>query len=273
MFEQRDDHEPWFHLRGYPLYATHAIVLVYVVSMLLCTLAGMQGAGALASLLGFDSARVFQGQVWRIFTYGLVNPPSFWFAIDMVMLVWFGREVEKFFGRRVFLKFYAGIYLLTPVLLLLFGFVTRTSHVGETGGLAMFIAFATLYPAAQMMFGLSAAMWAIALLGINTLVIIYGRSLFGLVSLWVPAVFAFAFVRYEQGRFELPSIRVPSFGKRPKLRVLPKPDPDDDEIDEPMAEVDALLDKIAKSGIGSLTAKERERLEKARAELLRRESR
>jgi hypothetical protein len=32
----------------------------------------------------------------------------------------------------------------------------------------------------------------------------------------------------------------------------------------------ALLDKIAQSGIGSLTAKERARLESARAELLKR---
>jgi len=36
------------------------------------------------------------------------------------------------------------------------------------------------------------------------------------------------------------------------------------------SEVDALLDKIAQSGIGSLTAKERARLESARAELLKR---
>jgi hypothetical protein len=36
------------------------------------------------------------------------------------------------------------------------------------------------------------------------------------------------------------------------------------------SEVDALLDKIAQSGIGSLTAQERARLESARAELLKR---
>ena len=35
------------------------------------------------------------------------------------------------------------------------------------------------------------------------------------------------------------------------------------------SEVDALLDKIAQSGIGSLTEKERARLESARAELLK----
>jgi hypothetical protein len=46
----------------------------------------------------------------------------------------------------------------------------------------------------------------------------------------------------------------------------------EEEEDEPTSEVDALLDKIAKSGIGSLTAKERKRLEKAREDLMKRES-
>jgi hypothetical protein len=44
------------------------------------------------------------------------------------------------------------------------------------------------------------------------------------------------------------------------------------EEEEANSEVDALLDKIAKSGIGSLTAKERKRLEKAREDLMKRES-
>ena len=38
-------------------------------------------------------------------------------------------------------------------------------------------------------------------------------------------------------------------------------------------EMDRLLDKIAQSGIGSLTSAERSRLEKARQELLKREGR
>jgi hypothetical protein len=37
-----------------------------------------------------------------------------------------------------------------------------------------------------------------------------------------------------------------------------------------MAEVDALLDKIAQSGIGSLTAKERAKLDAARSEMKKR---
>jgi hypothetical protein len=39
-----------------------------------------------------------------------------------------------------------------------------------------------------------------------------------------------------------------------------------------MDDIDALLDKIAKSGINSLTSKERARLEKGRENLLKKDS-
>lgn len=274
MFEQSEDQQPWIHLRGYPLYATHVIVLAYVITMLICTILGQSGAEYLAAWLGFDSMLVHRGQIWRIFTYGLVNLPSIRFIIDMVVIVWFGRELEKYFGRKVFLRFYGSLYLLTPLVFTLLGLIQRMDLVGETGGLALFIGFATLYPGALMIFGIPAMWWAIGVLAIETLMLLFARNFIGMIAFWIPVAFAYAFVRYEQGRFELPTVRMPSFGKRPKLRVLPRPSPDaDQEIDEPMAEVDALLDKIARSGIGSLSAKERERLEQARAELLRRESR
>jgi hypothetical protein len=105
---------------------------------------------------------------------------------------------------------------------------------------------------------------------------LFDRDYVGLTALLVTVGFAYAFVRFEQGRFHLPTLRLPSFSRRPKLRVLPNPIPGaervDEEEDESMSEVDVLLDKIAKSGIDSLTAKERKRLEKAREELMKRET-
>jgi hypothetical protein len=68
------------------------------------------------------------------------------------------------------------------------------------------------------------------------------------------------------------------FRRRPKFHVVPKPEtrprtaspsgvfqsvPDDD--------VDALLDKIARNGIASLTAGERQQLERAREALLKKD--
>jgi hypothetical protein len=81
----------------------------------------------------------------------------------------------------------------------------------------------------------------------------------------------------------LPAIRWPKISlgrKKPQLRVVPdlvrtvepkRVDPVRPRVLDQTAtsEVDALLDKIAQTGIGSLTEKDRARLESARAELLK----
>ncbi|MBP6506700.1 MAG: rhomboid family intramembrane serine protease [Opitutaceae bacterium] len=275
-----DDHQPLTWLNGHAIYAAHYLVVVFVASMLLTTVLMAFKVGFLWSWLPFTSAGVLRGEVWRLFTYGLVNPPSLWFVVDMFMIVWFGRELEKFFGRRIFLRFYICLYLLTPLLYTLIGVWRPMQLVGETGAFALFIAFATLYPNAVMLFNLLAKWVAFILVGLYSLMALSGRDLFGLVSLWVTVGFAYAFVRYEQGALTLPAL--PRFNnpfrRKPQFRVLPDLPSDHPRTakqgaDEAMAEVDALLDKIARSGFASLTADERAKLEKGRASLLKKDPR
>lgn len=276
-YETSDEHRPVMWLRGYPVYAAHFIVLIYVLSAIITTALNFFKIGGLLSGLIFSSSAVLQGEVWRVVTYGFVNVPSIRFAVDMVMFVWFGREVERSVGRRSFLLFYAGIYLLTPLLLTLVGiWMPLPPLVGETGAFALFIAFATFFPNAPVLFTLLAKWVAVILVGIYTLIDLNNRDFVALLSLWATTGFAFAFVRYQQGHIELPKLSL--FRRRPKLRVLPdlptekKASAKQKESHvSSMAEVDALLDKIAQSGIGSLTAKERAKLDAARAELLKRE--
>ena len=276
MFEQHEDYRPVTWLRGYPLYVTHVIVIGYVITMVIATLLGPLGIADLTAWLGFSSELVHRGQLWRVFTYGLVNPPSIWFVVDMFIIAWFGRELERFFGRKVFIRFYGTLYLLTPVVFTILGFFRPMGLVGETGGFALFIAFATLYPGAAMLFNILAKWLAIIAVSIYTLIFFYGRDFVGLTAMWITVGFAFCFVRYEQGRLELPKVRLPSLRKRPKLRVVPRPaaraEIDVDEEDATTSEVDALLDKIAKSGLASLSSAERAKLEKAREDLMKRES-
>ena len=216
-----------------------------------------------------------QGEAWRIFTYGLVNPPSLWFAIEMLMIVWFGREVEKFLGRGTFFGLYAGLYLVPPILFTLIGRWQPTHLAGESSGFALFVAFATLFPNALMLFNLLAKWVALVLVALYSLIALSHRDGIGLLSLWSSAGFAYAFIRYQQGLFTLP--RLPTLRRRPKLRVLPDLKPGRTTSvggakTSTMAEVDALLDKIAQSGYSSLTPKERARLDAARDELKRKES-
>jgi hypothetical protein len=197
----------------------------------------------------------------------------------MFMIAWFGREVERVYGRRSFLSLYGCLYLVTPLIFTVVGHWLPASMAGESGALALFVAFAVIYPEAPMFFNLMAKWVAAILVGLYTLMALSGRDWTGLITLWATTGFAFSFVRWKQGRLTLPEFKL--FEKKPKLRVLPDLPPKvEPKRAEPArapalskdatSEVDALLDKIAQSGIGSLTAQERARLESARAELLKR---
>jgi membrane associated rhomboid family serine protease len=267
-----DHNPPLLWLRGHAVYTAHFIVLVFVASMLITTICMAARVALPFTWLPFISEAVLRGEVWRLVTYGLVNPPSLGFVLGMFMLGWFGRELEKHFGRRTFLWLYAGVYLVTPLLFTLIGAWLPLQLSGESGAFALFIAYATLHPNLPFFFNILAKWLALVLVGIYTLIALSNRDLSGLVSLWATVGYAHGFVRFQQGRFTLP--RPSGWFKRPKLRVLPDlpPEPPVRPRSAPtksMAEMDALLDKIAQSGIGSLTAKERARLEQSRAELLK----
>lgn len=290
-----DDHRPLLWVGGYPLFATHAIVLALVLSMIATTALMAFGGSAVLEAMSFASDRVLGGEVWRVLTYGLVNPPSLWFAIDMVLIVWFGRELERELGRRNVLWLCLGLYL-APVLLLTLaaGFGLGTSLSGQGGGFGLFIAFATLYPGALLLFNLQAKWVALILVGIYALIGLGQRDVAGLLSLAATAGFAYACVLQLRGRplfpwrMSRPAKSAPARGATGK--VIPFPTPTAKPAARPvvtpppvrpatpsvppatMAEIDALLDKIAHSGIASLTPAERARLDAAHQSLKRRSS-
>lgn len=268
------EHQPVTYWRGYPIYAAHFIVIVYCVLMIVAALAGSSIAPVVTSL-GFTSERVLSGEVWRLFTYGLFNGPSIGFAFDMLMLVWFGRELERTFGRRLFAYLYGGIYLVSPVVLTLIGLARPTAFAGQPGALALFVGFATQFPGMPIFFTLLAKWAALILVGIFTLMALANRNWTSLILLWSTCAYAHLFVRNQQGAFTLPRFQLPK--RKPRLRVLPDLPAKQTKVivkppkeDATMAEVDALLDKIATSGISSLTEKERAKLEAAREGLMKR---
>lgn len=278
-YDSYDEHQPVTWVRGYPVFAAHLVVLGFVASMLVTTLALAFQGGAMLSWLPFSSAAVHRGEIWRLLTYGLVNPPSISFAIDMFMIGWFGREVERMYGWRSFLCLYGCLYLVTPLLFTIIGGWLPTTFVGELGALALFVAFAAIFPNVPAFFNLMAKWLAVILVGIYALMALSSRNWTALITLGATTGFALAFVRWKQGRLTLPALKLEE--KKPVFRVLRDLEPEPKRAESPRtraieqdatAEVDALLDKIAKSGINSLTVKERARLESARADLLKREA-
>ena len=280
-YETSDEHQPVLWWRGYPVYAAHFLVVVFVASLFATVLANLFGVGQLLNGLVYLSDEVLRGEVWRVVTYGFVNPmgstnQAWNFVMDMAIFIWFGREVEKHYGRRKFLVFYGIVYLITPLLFTLIGLWRPLVFSGEVGAMAVFIAFATLYPNVPVFFGVLSRWVAVILVAVYTLIAMNNRDEALLISMWATSTFAFAFVRYQQGLIAWPKVNL--FRRGPKLRVLPDlksektPAAKTERLVSSMAEVDALLDKIARSGLGSLTAKERAKLDAARADLLKKDS-
>ncbi len=287
-FESPEEHGPVTWWRGHPVYAVHLLVAALVASMLVTTGLQFARADGVISVLSFHGEAVWRGEVWRVLTYGLMNPPSLGLAIELLMLAWFGREVERSLGRRDFLRLFAGLYLVRPLVFTALAPVLPASFAGGTGAFAVFIAFATLFPDAALLFNLLARWVAWGLLALGALMALGARDGVRLLELAATSGFAFAFIRHHQGRWNWP--RLPRFrwarptpAPAPVPRGAPVPVAaragasrsagTTPPVAAPMAEVDALLDKIAQSGLHSLTPAERARLEAAREDLQRRRPR
>ena len=109
-----------------------------------------------------------RGEVWQLATYAFVHSPGnlLWFAIEMYMLFVFGREVERFVGRRAFIVLYATLLLAPTVLLSLWGLDSGSGIAGSPAlHFGIFIAFAAIYPNVEMLLRIQAKWVALALTG------------------------------------------------------------------------------------------------------------
>jgi hypothetical protein len=274
-----DDYRPVAWMGRYPVDVTTMLVGVHIVCAILTSLAFAVGHSGVVNYLVFDSALIWSSaQVWRIFTYAFVHSPStlFWFAVEMYMLFVFGREVERFIGRRGYIALYVILLLTPPALLMIWGL---WQHSGLSGSLAIhfgiFIAFATIYPRVELLLRIQAKWVALILAAIYTLQLLAYHAWSDLVVVWTSIGVAFLFVELNGAGPELAwwNEFKARFAPRPKYHVLPKPRArtggSRSESEDVYTSIDPILDKISKFGIGSLTASERRQLDRERERLLK----
>src|SRR6266545_1488654 len=131
-----DDYRPVTWMGRYPVDVTTILVGVHVVCAILTALLFAMGSGVVVSYGIFDSAEVWlHAQVWRQITYAFIHSPSgyalLWFAIEMYMLFFFGREVERFIGRRAYIWLYLLLLWAPTLILTLWGLRVRTGLAGS----------------------------------------------------------------------------------------------------------------------------------------------
>ncbi len=268
-----DDYQPVTWVGRHPVHVTTLLVAVHVFTAIVACFLG--GAGVLGHL-AFDSALVWQrGEFWQLATYAFVHSPSalLWFAVEMYMLFVFGREVERFIGRRAFIVLYLSLLLAPTVLLSLWGLSDRVGLAGSPGlHFGIFIAFATIYPSIELLLRIQAKWVALALAAISTLQLLAFRDWADMAVLWVSVATAFFFVRLRGVGPELVwwSNLKSRWAPKPRFQVVPRTAPR--RVVEPENvhdSIDPVLEKISKQGINSLTASERRALDRARTRLLK----
>ena len=271
-----DDYQPVAWMGRYPIHVPTLLVMVHVVCMIISCLLIAIGAGTILNVFAFDSAQVLSGgRLWQVATYAFVHSPSglIWFAIEMYMLFAFGREVERFIGRRAFVVLYLLLLIIPSLFLTIWGFWQRTGLAGSaTIHFAIFIAFAAIYPNVELFLRIMAKWVALVFLGAYSLQLLAYHGWSELAVLWLSAGLAYGFIHLRNAGPELAWLTdwTARWRSRRSLRVVPRPA--SRRVVEPeniYESIDPVLDKISKSGIGSLTASERRALDRARNRLLK----
>ncbi|MDR3405620.1 MAG: hypothetical protein P4L99_24200 [Chthoniobacter sp.] len=221
--------------------------------------------------------------LWRLFTYVFVSPVNFFTPFAILCFYWFAVGIETHLGRVVVSRLLILLVLVPPAVGAFCWWVLGVpSGVADnyllTSGLL--VAFATLYPTTEAWGWIPFKWIAFACIFSGSLMLLSSHDWLGIAELWISCAVGFGYIRHakdlEYEDYVSPVARVQQlFRRKPKFRVVPAPSNASyrEAMNEPESELDVLLDKIAKSGMSSLTAKEKATLEKAREALMRKDQR
>ncbi|PTY01749.1 hypothetical protein DB346_11175 [Verrucomicrobia bacterium LW23] len=258
----------------YPIYLSQAIAIVHVACMIVFSVLFALRVNPLwtTGLLNFQSAEILGSfQVWRIFTYPLVAIASLDFAIMWVIYWFLAPEVEKGLSTRTFIRIYVATTLVLAALMmvvaLIFGPVLYQGGRGITW--VFFAAFCIMYPETILLFIPAwVVMWI--LLVINSLVDLMSHDPVSLTLMWAATGIAFVAVRmtgwggkslWIADKFE--DWQLARAARKRNIQVV-----QEQKVTEDM---DAILEKISREGMASLTPAEKAALEKARTRLIKRD--
>ncbi|MBE7005097.1 MAG: rhomboid family intramembrane serine protease [Ruminococcaceae bacterium] len=141
---------PRFGIQNLMLYIAIANVAVFLLDMF------ARGGTSLSSLLCFDPALVLRGQIWRLAAFVLIPEGSSAFSvlISCYFYYWIGTTLERQWGTAKFTCYYLGGMVLTVLGATIVSLLTHYSIQLYGAGyvnFAMFLAFAMLWPEAQVL--------------------------------------------------------------------------------------------------------------------------
>jgi len=268
---ERRSRDGWFRIGSLDVTTTAFMVLAGVVSMFWYAV-DQASLGKLA----YYGDGVRSGEVWRLVTWPLVNPPdNIWVVLTFAFFWFVGHAIEDRVGRH---RFTWLVVLATVIPAALVTVLVSSGGAYGLGvlGIGLLVVFALDNPNAVFFFGIPA--WVIAAIYVGIDVLRYVGDRMWAQLLLELAVIAVALVTARQyGMVDslefIPRVRGAGGKKRRSTRSGKRsgkgsptvvsgpwqaPTPPHSPADE--AELNELLDKISSNGIDSLSRTEKTRL-------------
>jgi membrane associated rhomboid family serine protease len=272
------------------------ILINVVVFVLQLVTRSRHSDGFVTDFLILDTAKVLHsGQAWRLLTYAFLHSPDNLLHIlfNMLFLWWFGSDIEDMYGPQEFLAFYLTTAVVGGIAFVGINFLgypeMLSQCLGASGAvMAVLILCALHFPMRiiRIMFVFPVPIWLVVVIAVayDAYQFLTGSNTGTAVTVHLAGA-AFGFVYYKRHwrlLDILPSLKRPRLRRRPPLRVYREEEPEEEAVtvasrptprelvDEHLeAQLDAVLEKVARHGQESLTPGEREILQRA-SEIYRR---
>jgi membrane associated rhomboid family serine protease len=233
----------------------------------------------LDSLLAFNFGLVpqlfFAGKIWQIVTYMFLHAGFTHLLFNMIALWMFGSVLERTWGSRRFIQYYLLTGIGGGLCYALFNMNSPIPTVGASGAIyGLLTAYAVLFPDSVIY------VWFVIPLKAKWFALIFGGIEFfasfgqggGVAHLAHLGGMVIGYVYLKRGRL-LPHHWGRNLSDWQERRQQASRWREEQDLDKLRREVDELLDKINREGMGSLTPAEQKRLEKASRILREREKR
>jgi membrane associated rhomboid family serine protease len=265
---ERPARDGWFRLGSIDVTTTALLVGLGIVSMFVYAI-----DKTFLFELAFVGEFVRDGEVWRLVTWPLVNPPdSIWVIITLAFFWFVGHRIEDEIGRGRYTWLILAMTVIPAAFCTALDFdpVAYTNGLGVLG-IGLLVVFALDSPGALFFFGIPAWVLAAIYVAIDVLRYLgdrmYEPLVLELTSIVVALVGArqcgmldsLEFIPRLGGRQKRPASAPRPARRRGESSVVAgpwaaSPSPAD------QFELDALLDKISARGMDSLTRDEKQRL-------------
>ncbi len=231
-----------------------------------------QMVGPLAKLFGLSGPDILHGMVWQFVTYMFLHGSFMHLLMNMLGLFFLGRELETVLGARRFLYLYLSCGVLGGLGWVILSGSSGATCVGASGAVFGIVgAFAALFPERRVVLfpipiTTSARTLAIVFAVASLLMLRGGAGGIAHAAHLAGGIAGYLYGRhisdaFRHGASSFPRLSltdIKAWLRRRQYRVIPK-------TENPVnwAEVDAVLDKVRRFGVNSLTVPEKALLDRA----------